>query len=140
MSFQGNQGAVDPQVGHEIPGADDGAQVVQLTPVQIAQIVTNAVSQALTQHMQQVGNSTQPAPARNHVSQNTTQQVQSPNKYDVPAFEGESTASWLTWGQRVIYQARSCGFEGELIAAEGDGLSVGADVFDSSNEMRMRLG
>ena len=40
----------------------------------------------------------------------------------------------------MIYQARSCGFEGELIAAEGDGLSVGADVFDSSNEMRMRLG
>ena len=48
MSFQGNQGEVDPQVGHEIPGADDGAQVVQFTPVQIAQIVSNAVSQALT--------------------------------------------------------------------------------------------
>ena len=48
MSFQGNQGEVDPQVGYEIPGADDGAQVVQLTPVQIAQIGNNAMSQALT--------------------------------------------------------------------------------------------
>ena len=48
MSFQGNQGGVDPQVGHEIPGADDDAQVVQLTRMQIAQIVSNAVSQAIT--------------------------------------------------------------------------------------------
>ena len=39
MSFQGNQGEVDPKVGHEIPGADDGAQVVQLMQIQIAQIV-----------------------------------------------------------------------------------------------------
>ena len=54
MSFQGNQGVVDPQVGHEIPGADDGAQVVHLTPVQIAQIVSNAVSQALTNQTQQL--------------------------------------------------------------------------------------
>ena len=46
MSFQGNQGEVDPlvRVGHDIPGADDGAQVVQLTQIQIAQIVSNAVS------------------------------------------------------------------------------------------------
>ena len=50
MSFQGNQGDVDPLVGvgHYIPGADGGAQVVRLTQVQIAQIVSNAVSQALT--------------------------------------------------------------------------------------------
>ena len=48
MSFQGNQGEVDPQVGHVIPGEDDDAQVVQLTPVQIAQIGNNAMSQALT--------------------------------------------------------------------------------------------
>ena len=54
MSFQGNQGAVDPHVGHEIPGADDGTQVVQLTPVQIAQLVSNAVSQALTHQTQQL--------------------------------------------------------------------------------------
>ena len=32
-----------------------------------------------------------------------------------------------------MYQARACGCEGELTAAEGDRLSVGADVFDSSN-------
>ena len=110
MSFQGNQGEVDPQVGHEIPGADDGAQVVQLTPVQIAQLVSNAVSQALTQHMQQVGNSQQPTPRENQGSQNTTQQVQTPIKYDVPAFEGDSTPSWMTWSQRVTYQARAGGF------------------------------
>ena len=48
MSFQGHQGEVDPQVGHKIPGADGGAQVVQLTQMQIAQIVSNAVSQVLT--------------------------------------------------------------------------------------------
>ena len=47
MSFQGNQGEVHPQVGHEIPGADDGAQVVQLTQMQIAQIVSNAESQVI---------------------------------------------------------------------------------------------
>ena len=47
MFFQGNQGEVDPVVGveHEMPGADDGAQVIQWTQVQIAQIVSNAVSQ-----------------------------------------------------------------------------------------------
>ena len=44
MSFQGNQGEVDPQIGHEIPGADDGAQVVLVTHIQIAHIVSNAVS------------------------------------------------------------------------------------------------
>ena len=38
MYFEGNQGEVDPLVGveHEIPGADDGAQVVHLTQIQIA--------------------------------------------------------------------------------------------------------
>ena len=51
MSFQGNQGELDAQVGPEIPGADDGAQVVQMTQMQIAQIVSNAVSQALTRQM-----------------------------------------------------------------------------------------
>ena len=67
--------------------------------------------------------------------QNTTaaQQVQTSIKFDVPAFEGDSAASWLTWSQRVLYQARGSGFEDELTAAEGDGLSVGADAFDSSN-------
>ena len=63
MSFQGNS-----LVGHEIPGADDDAQVVQLTQIQIAQIVSNAVSQALTHRMQHIGNSPPSAPAANHVS------------------------------------------------------------------------
>ena len=142
MSFQGNQGEVDPQIGHEIPGADDGAQVVQLTQMQIAQIASNAVSQALTHQMQQIGNSQPSATsAANYVPQNTTaaQKVQTSIKFDVPAFEGDSTARWLTWGQRVLYQARASGFENELTAAEGDGLSVGADVFDSSNVDPVRL-
>ena len=38
-----------------------------------------------------------------------------------------------------MYQARTSGFENELTAAEGDGLSVGADVFDSSNVDPVRL-
>ena len=135
MSFQSNQVEVDSLVGHETPGADDGAQVVQLTQIQIAQIVSNAVSQALTHQMQQIGNSPPSATAANHVTQNTTaaQQFQTSIKFDVPAFEGDSTASWLTWSQRVLYQARASGFEDELTAAEGDGLRVGSDVFDSSN-------
>ena len=141
MSFQGNQGEVDPQVGHEIPGADDGAQVVQLTQMQIAQIVSNAVSQALTYQMQQIENSPPSATAPNYVPQNTTaaQQVKTSIKFDVPAFAGDSTASWLTWSQRVLYQARVSGFEDELTAAKGDGLSVGADVFDSSSIDPIRL-
>ena len=124
MSFQGNQGEVDPLVGvgHEIPGADDGAQVVQLTQIQIAQIVSNAVSQTPTHQM---------LPA--------AQQFQTPIKFDVPAFEGDSIASCLTWSQRVLYQARASGFENELTAAVGDGLRVGADVFDSRNVDPVRL-
>ena len=143
MSFQGNQGEVDPLVGvgHEIPGADDGAQVVQLTQKQIAQIVSNAVSQALTHQMQQIRNGSPSTTAGNHETQNTTaaQQFQISIKFDVPAFEGDSTASRLTWSQRVLYQARASGFENELTAAEEDGLSVGADVFDSSNVDPVRL-
>ena len=54
MSAQGTQGEENPLVGvgHEIPGAEDGAQVIQLTQVQIAQIVSNAVSQALAHQLQ----------------------------------------------------------------------------------------
>ena len=75
------------------------------------------------------------------MTQNTTaaQQCQPPIKFDVPAFEGDSTASWLTWSQRVLNQARASGFENEITAAVGDGLSVGADVFDSSNVDPVRL-
>ena len=141
MSFQGNQSEVDPQVGHEIPGADDGTQVVQLTQMQVAQIVSNAVSQALTHRMQQIENNPPSATAAKYAPQNTTaaQQFQTSIKFDVPAFEGDSAARWLTWSQRVLYQARANGFEDELTAAEGDGLSVGADVFDSSNVDPVRL-
>ena len=143
MSFQGNLGEVDPLVGvgHGISGADDGAQVVQLTQIQIAQIVSNAVSQALTHQIQQLGNIPPSATAANHVTQNAAaaQQFQTPIKFDVPALEGDSTASWLTWSQRVLYQTRASGFENELTAAEGDGLSVGADGFDSSNVDPVRL-
>ena len=91
--------------------------------------------------MQQIGNSPPRATAANHVTQNTTaaQQFQTPTNFDVPAFEGDSTASWLTWSQRVLYQARTSGFEDELTAVEGGGLSVGADVFDSSNLDPVRL-
>ena len=141
MSFQGNQGEVDPQVWHEIPGEDDSAQVVQMTQMQIAQIVSNAVSQALTHQMQQIGNSPPSATGENYVPQNTTaaQQFQTSIKFDVPAFEGDSTASWLTWSQRVLYQARASGLEDELAVAEGDWLGVGADVFDSSIVDPVRL-
>ena len=143
MSAQGTQGEVDPLggVGHKIHGANDGAQAIQLTQVQIAQIVSNTVSQALTHQIQQLGNSLPSATAANHVTQNTTaaQQFQTPIKFDVPAFEGDSTASWLTWSQRVLYQARARGFGSELTAAVRDGLSVGADVFDSSNVDPVRL-
>ena len=91
--------------------------------------------------MQQIRNSPPSATAANHVTQNITaaQQFQTPIKFDIPAFEGDSTSSWLTWSQRVLYQARASGFENELTPAEGDGLSVGADVFDNSNVDPVRL-
>ena len=91
--------------------------------------------------MQQIGNSPPSATAANHVAQNTTaaQQFQTPIKFDVPTCEGDSTASWLTRSQRVLHQARASGFEKEVTAAEGDGLSVGADVFGSSNVDPVRL-
>ena len=44
---------MNPQVGHEIPAAEEGIQMMQLIQVQLAQIVSGAVSQALTQHVQQ---------------------------------------------------------------------------------------
>ena len=115
--------------------------MIQLTQVEIAQIVSNAVSQALTHQIQQLGNSLPSTTAANHVTRNTTaaQQLQPPIKFDVPAFEGDSTASWLTWSQKILCQARASGFENELPAAVGDGLSVAADVFDSSNVDPVRL-
>ena len=85
--------------------------------------------------MQHIGNSPPSATAANYVPQNTAavQQFQISIKFDVPPFKEDSTASWLTWIQRVLYQARAIGFENEPSAAEGDGLSVGADVFESNN-------
>ena len=54
MSFQDYQGEMNPQVGHEIPGAKERTQeMMQLTQAQLAQTVSSAVSQALTQHAQQ---------------------------------------------------------------------------------------
>ena len=66
-------------------------------------------------------------------------QLQPLIKFDVPVFEGDSAASWLTWSQRVAYQVRVCAFEAGLTATEGEGLSVGADVFDGSNVDPVRL-
>ena len=88
------------------------------------------MSQALTLHVQQTTNIPPIAAA---ASTAAVQQVQSPIKLDVPVFEGDSAASWLTWSQRVVYQARACCFEAELAAAEGERVSVGADVFDRSD-------
>ena len=134
ISFQGHQGEVDPQVGHEISGADDGTQVMELTQVQLVQIGSSTVNQALTQQMQHIGNPS-PATAANYVPQNTTavQHVQPPIKFDEPAFEDDSAANWLTLSQRVVYQVRACEFETELTAAEGERLSIEADVFYRSN-------
>ena len=57
------------------------------------------------------------------------QPAQAPIKFDVPASERHSAASWLTWSQSFVYQARAYGFETE----QEEGLSVEADVFEGSN-------
>ena len=44
---------MNPQVGHGILGAEEGAQMMRLTQVQLVQIVSSAVSQVLAQHVQQ---------------------------------------------------------------------------------------
>ena len=142
MSFQGCQGELNPQVAHEIPEAEEGAQMMQLTQVLLAQIVSSAVSQVVIQHVQQTGSNSLLATAANHVTQNTTaavQEVQSPIKFDIPIFEDDSAASWLTWSQRVVYHARAYDFEVELAAAEQEGLGVRAGVFDGSNVDPARL-
>ena len=81
---------MNPQVGHEVPGAEEGCQMMQLTQVQVAQIVSSAVSQALTQHVQQTANNPPIAVA---ASTAAVQQVQTPIKLDVPVFEGDNAAS-----------------------------------------------
>ena len=92
MSFQGYQEEVNPQVRHEIPGVEERAQMMQLTQVRLAQIVNSAVSQAKTQHVQQTVNPAIAAAA----SIAAVQQVQTAIKSDVPVFEDDSVAVWLT--------------------------------------------
>ena len=110
--------------------------MTQLSQIQLAQIGSRSVSQALTQYMQKTGSNPPPAAA---ASTAAVQQVQSSTKFEIPTFEGDSAASLLTWSQGVVYQARKCGFEAELTAAKGEGLSVGADIFDGSNLDHVRL-
>ena len=90
ISFQGYQGEVKPQVGHEIPGEEEGAQMMQLSQIQLVQIVTNAVNQTPTQHMQQTGSNPPQAAA---ASTPVVLQIQSPTKFEIPAFEGDSATS-----------------------------------------------
>ena len=85
--------------------------------------------------MQQTANN---PPAAAAASTAAIQQVQTPINFDVPVFEGDCS-KLVTWSQRVVYQARACGFEAELTAAEGEELSVGADVFYQSNVDPVRL-
>ena len=82
---------------------------MQLVQVQSAQIVKSAVSQALTQHMQQIAINPPLAAAAYTAA---VQQVQSLTKFEIPAFEGDSAASWLTWSQTVVYQGQSVWFGG----------------------------
>ena len=82
MSFQVYQREVNPQVGHEIPGAEEEVQMMQLTQVQLAQIVSSAVSQALTQHVRQTASNLPLAAA---ASTAAVQQGQSPTKSEIPA-------------------------------------------------------
>ena len=103
---------------------------MQLTQVQLAQIVSSAVSQVLSQRVQQTAKNPSIVAT---TSTTAVQQVQTPIKFDVSVFQGDSAASWLTWHQRVVYQTKACGFEAELTAAEEEGLSVGADFFCRSN-------
>ena len=110
---------------------------MQLTQVQLAQTASSAVRQALSQYIQQTASN--PPLAAIIASTVAVQQVQSPTKFEMPAFEGDSPGSWLTWSQKVVYQATACGFEAEVIAVEGEGMSVGADVFDGSNVGLVRL-
>ena len=94
------------------------------------------MSQALTQHAQQTANNSPITAASCNAA---VQQVQTSIKFDVPVFEDDSAVSWLMWNQRVVYQARVGGSEAELTAAEGEGLSVEADVFCRSNVDPVRL-
>ena len=65
--------------------------------------------------------------------------MQSLTKFEITVFKKYIAARWLAWSQRVVYQARACGFETELTAAGREGLSVGAAIFDRSKVDPMRL-
>ena len=95
MYFRGYQGETNPQVGYEIPGAEKGAQVMQLTKAQLAQIVSSAVSQALTQNLHHMASNSPLCIAAEAITA-AVQQVQAPTKFEMAAFEGNSAASWLT--------------------------------------------
>ena len=104
MSFQGCQREVNTQGDHEIPGAEKVAQMMQLTQVQLTRIVSSPVSWTLTQHVQQTANN---PPIAATASSAAVQKVQTPIKFDISVFEGDSATSWLTRSQRVVYQARA---------------------------------
>ena len=71
MFFQSYLGELNPQVGHENPRAEERAQIMQLSKVQLAPIVSSAASLAPTQQKQHTGNNPPLATAANHVTRNT---------------------------------------------------------------------
>ena len=95
---------MDPQVGHGISRAEEGAHDAVDAGTTRADSINSAVSQVLTQLIQQTGSNPPPATAANHVPQNAAavQQVQPPSKFGIPAFEGGSAAKWLTQSQRIV--------------------------------------
>ena len=103
-AFSGSPGNEPPKLGHAIPGAEEGGQLMQLAQVQLAQVVSSAVRQALTQHVPQTASNPPLAAA---TSTAAAQQVQSPTKLEIPAFEGDSSAIWLTWSQGLVYPGQS---------------------------------
>ena len=72
--------------------------MMQLTQVQLAQIVSNSVSQELTQLVQQTANNPPIAAAGSTAA---VQQVQTLIKFDVPAFEGDVEWKSCIPGQSV---------------------------------------
>lgn len=75
------------------------------------------MSQALTQQAQQGANPADTVAIRESIDK---PQIQPLVKYHVPTFDGDS----------AMYQARACGFHHESTTAQGEGLCVGAKVFD----------
>ena len=60
--------------------------MMQLTQIQLAQIVSSAESQALTQHMRHIASS---PPLTAAASTAAVQKVQSFTKFEISAFEGD---------------------------------------------------